>query len=142
MQIDKQTLKQILEEMVPFNNFLGLRLESYSLKPIWINSKIEIKEEYIGNVIRKAPHGGLIATIIDATAGTAAMLSLEDFELIARLSTIDMRVDYLDAAKGGFLLTKSKIIRSGRRIIVVSSKVYDENKTLVSVGTNTFNLAI
>lgn len=142
MQIDRQTLKHLLEDMVPFNNFLGLRLESYHQEPIWISSKIEIKEEYIGNVTRKAPHGGLIATIIDATAGTAAMMSLEKLELIARLSTIDMRIDYLDAAKGQSLIVKSEIVRSGRRIIVVSSKVYDDNETLVSIATNTFNLAI
>jgi len=142
MQIDKQTLKKLLEEYVPFNNFLGLRLEAYSFKPIWIKSKIEIKAEYIGNTTRHVPHGGLIATIIDATSGTAAMMSLENLELIARLSTIDMRVDYLDAAKGKSLTTKSEIIRSGKRIIVVSSKVYDDNETLVSIGTNTFNLAV
>ena len=142
MQIDKQALSQILEDFVPFNKFLGLRLESYSLEPIWIESKIEIKEDYIGNVVRKAPHGGLIATIIDATSGTAAMMSLADFEQISRLSTIDMRVDYLDAAKGKYLNTKSTIIRSGRRIIVVSSQVFDDNNTLVAIGTNSFNLAI
>jgi len=142
MQIDRSALAQILEDFVPFNNFLGLKLEAYSLNPIRITSKIKIKDEYIGNVVRKAPHGGLIAAIVAATSGAAAMMSLDNFEMIARLSTIDMRIDYLDAAKGEYLSTKSEIIRSGRRIIVVTSRVYDDNKTLVAIGTNTFNLAI
>lgn len=142
MKVDKKALRQILEEMVPFNKHLGIKLKSYAYNPIRVSSTVLVKDEFIGNVIRNVPHGGLISTIIDATSGTAAMLSLENYEHIARLATIDMRIDFLDAAKTDKLITESVIKRRGRRIIVVSTEVHDELGTLIAIGTNTFNLAV
>ncbi len=142
MNVDKEALKHILEEMVPFNKLLGIKLQSFSLEPIKVSSTIVVKKEFIGNVIRNVPHGGLIGTIIDATSGTAAMLSLDNYEHIARLATIDMRIDFLDAAKTDTLLTESVVKRRGQRIIVVSTEVHDEMGTLIAIGTNTFNLAV
>ena len=142
MNVDKEALKHILEEMVPFNKLLGIKLQSFSLEPIKVSSTIVVKKEFIGNVIRNVPHGGLIGTIIDATSGTAAMLSLDNYEHIARLATIDMRIDFLDAAKTDKLLTESVVKRRGQRIIVVSTEVHDEMGTLIAIGTNTFNLAV
>ena len=87
------------------------------------------------------PHGGLISFLIDATAGASAALSLDDYALIDRVATIDMRVDYLKPAKGEVLLTSSTVMRPGNRIINVRSEINDEVGTLVALGSNTFNVA-
>ena len=141
MTIDEDALRHFLEELIPFNKYLGLKLESYDQAEASVLTKLRLRPEFIGNPIRKAPHGGLLSAIIDATAGTAAALSLNDFELITRLSTIDMRVDYLEPAFGSVLYTRATVMRSGRRVIVVRSEVFDDKETDTALGTNVFNVA-
>ena len=141
MTVDEDALRHFLEELIPFNKHLGLKLESYNQAESSLLTRLEFRPEFIGNPIRKAPHGGLLSAIIDATAGTAAALSLNDFELVTRLSTIDMRVDYLEPAFGNVLFTRARVMRSGRRVIVVRSEVFDDEGIDTALGTNVFNVS-
>ena len=139
--LDTQTFQSIIEDLIPMNRFLGLKLASFDMGTGDVTTRLEMRPEYLGNARREMPHGGLISFLIDATAGASAALSLDDYSLIDRVATIDMRVDYLKPAKGGVLLTSSTVMRPGNRIINVRSEISDEVGTLVALGSNTFNVA-
>ena len=139
--LDTQALHSLIEELIPFNRFLGLKLESFNMENGDVTTRLDMRPEYLGNARRAMPHGGLISFLIDATAGASAALSLDDHTLIERVATIDMRVDYLKPARGEILLTSSEVMRSGRRLINIRSEICDELGTLVALGSNTFNVA-
>jgi uncharacterized protein (TIGR00369 family) len=140
-QLDAELLRYILEEMIPLNKFLGLRLESCDLAGHRVTTRLAMRPEFIGNPIRQMPHGGIISFLIDATAGAAAALSLGDVNDIDKVATIDMRVDYLKPAKGSALLATAEVVRSGSRVIVVRSDVFDDLGSLIALGSNVFNVA-
>lgn len=133
--------KSMIEELVPFNRFLGLRLESADPAAGRVVTRLPLRSEFIGNALRDMPHGGVVSALIDATAGAAAALSLADPGMADRLATIDMRVDYLRAARGEALLASAEVMRSGRRVIVVRVDVRDDAGTLVALGSAAFHVA-
>ena len=139
--LDTRTFQSIIEDLIPMNHFLGLKLESFDMDTGDVTTHLDMRPEYLGNARRAMPHGGLISFLIDATAGASATLSLDDYSLIDRVATIDMRVDYLKPAQGEVLLTSSTVMRPGNRIINVRSEINDEVGTLVALGSNTFNVA-
>ena len=139
--LDTRTFQSLIEELIPFNRFLGLKLESFNTDNGDVTTRLAMRPEYLGNARRAMPHGGLISFLIDATAGASAALSLDDYSLIERVATIDMRVDYLKPAQGEVLLTSSEVMRPGKRIINIRSEIRDELGTLVALGSNTFNVA-
>lgn len=139
--LSSDLVRTLVEDLIPFNRFLGLKLERFSLDPAQLVTRLELRPEHVGNPRRKAPHGGVISFVIDATAGVAVALSLGDPELASGIATIDMRVDYLQPARGRALLTTSAVVRGGKRIVAVRSEVHDDAGTLLALGNNVFNVA-
>lgn len=139
--VDQALLRTLFEELIPFNKHLGLKLESFSLDPAQVVSRLELRPEFVGNALRGMPHGGLLSALIDATAGAAAAVAVGDPERVPGVATIDMRVDYLKPATGHRLLTTSDVMRSGSRVVVVRSELHDDIGTLVALGSNVFHVA-
>ena len=126
MSVDTGTfdVKELIEEIIPFNRFLGVELRSYDPAEHSVILALPLREEHVGNVVRAMPHGGVVSSLIDAAAGAAAALTLDDLASAPAVSTIDMRVDY--------------VVRAGRRVIVVCTEVKDDGGTLVALGTSAF----
>ncbi len=139
--LSTDAIRSLVEELIPFNRFLGVRLESVDLAAGRLETRLELRPEFVGNALRDMPHGGVLSALIDATAGAAAALSLDDLALADRVATIDMRVDYLQAAKGGPLRAAAEVMRTGRRVIVVRTDVRDATGALVALGSNAFHVA-
>jgi acyl-coenzyme A thioesterase PaaI-like protein len=65
-------LPGFVEEQIPFNKVLGLRVESLDMESVSL--KIGMKEELIGNPVKGILHGGVISAVLDVTGGiTEAM---------------------------------------------------------------------
>ncbi len=66
-------------------------------------------------------HAGLIATMADHTAGYAAYTTVgEDF----RILTIEFKINYFRPAKGPVIICRSRVINSGKRVIVSESEIF------------------
>ncbi len=140
-QLNAELLRQIIEEMIPLNKFLGLKLESCDLAGHSVSTRLALRPEFIGNPVRQMAHGGIVSFLVDATAGAAAALSVSDTSAIDKIATIDMRVDYLKPAKGSAILATAQVIHSGSRVIVVRSDLFDDLGSLIALGNNVFNVA-
>lgn len=134
-------VRALVEQLIPFNRYLGLRLESVDPAAGCLTTRLPLRPEFVGNAMRDIPHGGVVSALIDATAGAAAALSLDDLALAERVATIDMRVDYLRAAQGDQLHASARVMRSGRTVIVVRTDVTDDSGELVALGSNAFHVA-
>jgi uncharacterized protein (TIGR00369 family) len=130
MPVHELELQQLVETFIPFNRYLGVRLEE--TRDGLCRLRLPFREEFIGDPMRPALHGGLIATLIDTCGGIAVwtQLRLED-----RVSTIDLRVDYLSPGAAELLFAEAKVVRAGNRVGVVDIRCYQPSRPEVTVAT-------
>jgi len=141
-----ELLKVIYEQQMPFNRLLQIRITS--LTPTDIQVRIDMREELIGNFIREILHGGVISSVLDLTGGLVASMELlknmEGMELeelgkrMAKIGTIDLRVDFLRPGKGEYFVATGTILRKGSKVAVVRTELCNEQKVLIAAGTGTY----
>jgi uncharacterized protein (TIGR00369 family) len=133
-------------EQAPFNRLLGFRLDHIDTQEGQIS--FVAKPELIGNFHQGILHGGVISAVIDTAGGLAACASVlarikdiqpeEATRRMARMGTIDMRVDYLRPGKGTEFRCVGTVMRTGRKVAVTRMELFDQEDTLVAVGTGAY----
>ena len=139
-------LKVIYEERMPFDRLLGIRIDRLTMTEIRV--RIDMREELIGNFIREILHGGVISSVLDLTGGLVASVELlkhlegmdvdELGKRLARVGTIDLRVDYLRAGKGAFFTATGSVLRKGNKVAVVRTELCNDQNVLIAAGTGTY----
>ena len=139
-------LKVIYEERMPFDRLLGIRIDRLTMTEIRV--RIDMREELIGNFIREILHGGVISSVLDLTGGLVASVELlkhlegmdvdELGKRLARVGTIDLRVDYLRAGKGTFFTATGSVLRKGNKVAVVRTELCNDQNVLIAAGTGTY----
>lgn len=142
-------LGDIYENRLPFNRILGLHI--ISLKPDLVKVAFEMTDSLIGNYVQGSLHGGVISSVLDAVGGltaTAGMIQKkvdrpkeEIAQNIARVGTIDLRVDYLRPGKGGSFTSSASIMRIGKKVAVTRMELHNDQDRLIAVGTGTYLIA-
>lgn len=66
-------------------------------------------------------HAGLTFSIGDSAAGYAALTTLP---LEHEVVTAEIKINLLAPARGDYLIAKGRVIKPGRRLVVVASDVY------------------
>lgn len=139
-------MKVIYEENMPFNKYLGIKIDSISTDGVVV--RIDMRDHLIGNFDKKILHGGVISAILDFTGGVIAQIhvlnemkdaSME--KLVKRftsMGTIDMRIDYIRPGKGKHFLATGHILRLGHRVAVTRTEFVNEEGILIAVGTSTY----
>jgi len=129
-----------MEQEIPFNRYLGMKIEE-------IDEGISIirlpwRDDFIGDPHRRAVHGGVLSTLIDTCGGSACWMMLK--EKNSRLSTVDLRVDYLRKGPCEDLLCRAEVVRMGNRVAVARMEVYaaaDPAKKVIATGQGVYNVA-
>jgi uncharacterized protein (TIGR00369 family) len=141
-----QYLKAMYEEKIPFNKILGFEVETLSVSKVVVG--FAMRADLIGNYFLETLHGGVISAVLDATGGLSVSVSLleklqgepeEEIEKrMARIGTIDLRVDYLRPGRGKTFRAVSAIMRTGRKVAVTRMELHNDEGVLVAVGTGTY----
>lgn len=131
---------------LPFNRHLGLKV--HHLETDCAGFAFGMRDELIGNFVHGILHGGVIATVLDATGGLTATASAasrllalpEDRirEQIARVGTIDLRVDYLRPGKGSHFISNGTVMRTGRKVAVTRMEIKNQEDVVIAVGTGAY----
>jgi acyl-CoA thioesterase len=79
-------------------------------------------------------HGGIIATIMDISMG-----HLLHHRAGAGM-TLEMKTQYIRAAKSGAVVAEGRFIRQGRSINFMESRLHDEAGELLAMATSTWRL--
>ena len=120
---DAKHIAQALESL-PHNAKLGLRL--VDLAPGRCTTYIEFRPELVGDPGRGVLHGGVVTTLIDATAGAAVYASIAPDRSLA---TLDMRIDYLKPTRRDKrLYATAELYRLTRRIAFVRASAYQDDR--------------
>lgn len=124
-------LKQAMEEMIPFNRYLGVRVAE--VRKGFARLEVPFRDELVGDPLRPALHGGVLSATADAAGGAAVWVSIEDER--ARISTIDMRVDYLRPARLVTLVAEATVVRIGNRVGVADVRLFHPDKPDETIAT-------
>jgi uncharacterized protein (TIGR00369 family) len=117
----------------PFWDYLGMKEQMQG------NGSAEVRLDIIPELLQRRGlvHGGAIASLIDASIGSAVRSTLDQNGATA---TIELKINYLQPAKGTYLLAKANLYHKGGTIAFGKSEVFDDAGHLVAVGTATFIL--
>ncbi len=140
-----QAVREMFER-IPFNQALGIELDEISTSSVVMH--LSMKPELVGNFVHGILHGGVIASLLDVAGGATAMLGVFDRHRhlteheratrLARLGTIDLRIDYLRPGRGKRFSASAVPLRAGNKVAVVRSELHNEEGVLVAVGTGTY----
>lgn len=139
-------VRELYETGLPFNRVLGLKVDRLSATAA--AAGFAMQASLVGNPAQETLHGGVISAVLDATGGllaTAGMMPrfvgrpfAEAADAIARLGTIDLRVDYLRPGRGERFHAGAVLMRAGRKVAVTRMELTNESERLIAVGTGTY----
>ncbi|MDP3515289.1 MAG: thioesterase family protein [Sulfuritalea sp.] len=137
-------LKKIFEEMIVFNQVLGLKIAS--ITPERVMGRIAMRHELVGSPNRL--HGGVISASLDAMGGLAVMAAIgarhldeapaQRLHRFGKLGTIDLRIDYLRPGIGEHFELHAEVLRLGSRVATTRMEFRGADGKLLSTGSGAY----
>ena len=118
-------------ESVSFAKLLGIQLESVVAGHAVL--ALPIREELKQN--NAIVHGGAIASLIDSAMAFAIIPLLVEKETT---TTVDLTIHYLRPLVEGVAKCTARVVRAGRRVVVVSAEVLDHQERLAATAVSTY----
>jgi uncharacterized protein (TIGR00369 family) len=129
-------LKRFFEEKIRFNVFLGIKVQA--LDRGFARLIVPYSDDLVGDPHRPALHGGVVSSLLDTTGGIAAFTAVAPGD---KLSTVDLRVDYLRPAGQLDLIAEGRVLRLGNRVAVCDIFVYqDAPDRHIATGKGVYNI--
>ena len=135
-------LRKIFEEMIIFNQVLGLKITSIDADRA--TGRIEMRHELIGHYSHNRIHGGVISASLDAMGGLAVMAAIgarhmdeepaQRLHRFGKLGTIDLRIDYLRPGIGDHFELRAEVLRLGSRVATTRMEFLGADGKLLSTG--------
>jgi len=119
----------------PFQHFVGIEVIKLGNGKSLL--QLELNDHHLN--LYGIPHGGVHATLLDITMGTAASFP-GSAEREVDSVTLNLSVDYISPPKTKLLISKGQITKKGKSICYCSGEIYDEKKNLVASGRSIFKL--
>lgn len=118
-------------DSVPFAKLLGIELEEIDagIATLGFEIKPELKQNH--GVV----HGGAIASLIDSATAFAIISLLPPGE---HATTVDLTISYLRPLTHGRARAVARVIRSGKRLLVVSAELFDDAGNLAATALSTY----
>lgn len=143
----QDALRYVFEQKIPFCKALALQVRI-------VDGRVEVtfaKQDFmLGNTKRGVLHGGVTATVLDSIAGVAILLKMAEqdpkpdvvsqMREMGRLSTIDLRVDYLEPATAQAFVATATVTRLGNRIANVQMALHDDQGKCVATAAAAFSV--
>lgn len=131
---------------MPFNQLLGLKITHFNAQQSEV--RFVWQDTLIGNPVQKILHGGVTASALDLAGGAVAAANIIEQltdttpdtlqQSLSKLSTIDLRTDYLRPGKGEEFIVTAHIIRSGSKVAVARMEMHNELGEHIAFGTGTY----
>jgi uncharacterized protein (TIGR00369 family) len=116
---DAAKLAEIFERHIPFNRLLGLRC--LEINDGRVTVELPFRAELVGNPEIPALHGGAISSTLDTAGGLAVWSQARPND---RVSTIDLRVDFLRPGRAEPVVAVARVVRLGNRVGVAELRAH------------------
>jgi uncharacterized protein (TIGR00369 family) len=139
-------LKRIFEEMIVFNQVLGLKVTS--IKEDRVTGRIDMRRDLVGHYSFNRIHGGVISAGLDAMGGLAVMAAIgarhmdeapeQRLHRFSKLGTIDLRIDYLRPGISDHFELRAEVLRLGSRVATTRMEFFGADGKLMSTGAGAY----
>jgi uncharacterized protein (TIGR00369 family) len=123
-------IRKVLES-VPYAQLIGIELDEISKGSAKLG--LTIRKQLTQN--HGVVHGGAIASLIDTAMAFAIISLLAPKE---KVTTVDLTISYLRPLTTGRATAVAEVLRAGRRLFVVSAKVFAEDGNLATTALSTY----
>ncbi|CAN5658594.1 MAG: PaaI family thioesterase [Pyrinomonadaceae bacterium] len=114
-----------------FAKLLGIELEDVA--PGRATLAFNIRDDLKQN--NGVVHGGAIASLVDTATAFAIISLLPPDE---KATTVDLTISYLRPLRKGRAHSTARVLRAGRRLIVVSAELVDDSGILIATALATY----
>ncbi|OUS26064.1 hypothetical protein A9Q98_11125 [Thalassotalea sp. 42_200_T64] len=131
---------------IAFNQLLGFKITE--MQDEYAEIQFNWDDKLMGNPMQKILHGGVTASVLDMVGGVviaANMISRIQqpskeriSEKLGKLSTIDLRTDFLRPGRGETFIATARIIRHGSKVAVARMELHNEKGEHIAFGTGTY----
>ncbi len=134
---DEAFLGHLFEQYIPFNRMLGMRCVEITDGSVRV--ELPYRAELIGNPEIPALHGGVISATLDTTGGLAVWSMARPFD---RVSTIDLRVDFLRPGRPETMVAVASVVRVGNRVGVAQLRAFhtDAEEKPIAAGMGVYSI--
>ena len=134
---DADDLARAFEEYIPFNKLLGMRC--LEVEDGHARVELPFRPEHVGNPEIPALHGGAISATLDTTGGLAVWSKARPDD---RVSTIDLRVDYLRPGRAEPVIVVARVVRLGNRVGVAELRAFhpDADDRPIAAGMGVYSV--
>jgi len=127
---ERQRVEQAFAD-VPFAKLLGIEVVEMERGVAVL--RLDVRDELRQN--NGIIHGGATASLIDTASAFAILTVLEPNQTT---TTVDLTIHYLRPLVKGRAQARARVLRAGRRVIVVAVDVLDEAETLAATALTTY----
>ncbi len=107
-------LIEFFEGGIPFNKHLGMKVVTLTATACRVY--VPFSDFLIGDPFRPAIHGGVLSTLADTAGGLAVFVRVGS--IAARVSTVDLRIDYYAPGPLSDLYADAEVVRLGNRVAI------------------------
>ena len=132
-EIEKMNVKNLRNN--PFQHYVGIEVISLGNSSSIL--QLELKDHHFN--LYGIPHGGVHATLLDISMGTAASFPDNSGREVDSV-TLNLSVDYISSPASRILVAKGKVTKKGKSIAYCTAEIFDEDKTLIASGRSIFKL--
>ena len=132
---------------IPFMQLIGAVVTD--INDECARAELHMRDNLVGNGHYKILHGGVIASMLDSIGGIVAMAAAygrmkglpteEKMQRMARLGTIDMRIDYLRPGRGNVFIATGRVVRVGSKICATQMTLHNDKDELIATGNAVFH---
>ncbi|HEV2707252.1 MAG TPA: PaaI family thioesterase [Pyrinomonadaceae bacterium] len=117
---------------VPYARLLGIELLRVERGAATLTLNVREELTRMEGIV----HGGALASLLDTAAAFAVISTLEPGQ---RTVTVDLTIHYLRPATSDTRLhADARILRAGRRLVIVAIEAKDQHGDLISTATTTY----
>jgi acyl-CoA thioesterase len=116
---------------IPYVRLLGIELVSAERGAATL--RLAVREELTR--MEGIMHGGAIASLLDTASAFAVITTLEPGQTTV---TVDLTIHYLRPVLQGRLTAHARVLRAGRRIVVITVDATDDAGELISTALTTY----
>ncbi len=125
------------EQQIPFNAWLGMKVASLTASTCRV--RVPYRPELVGDPLRPALHGGVLSALADTAGGLAVFGAIGTSK--ARVSTVDLRVDYYAPAELRDVYADATVMRIGNRVGVARILLHHgDPEQIVAEGKGVYNI--
>lgn len=127
---EQERLRSLFQR-VRYAKLLGIELDEATRGAVRMHMDARADLRQVSDVL----HGGSIASLVDTAAAFAVITLLEPEQ---RATTSDLTIHYLRPVSSGSIAAEARVLRSGRRLSVVTVNVFDNAQALVATAVTTY----